>query len=170
MKNESKLKSYLFFVVSMGLLNACVVARKYESERADSIPVSQGETSKETSSPSADLGMLIHEVTDQLHFGFNSAEISLSAKKELEKLGEALAKDSQASIHVDGFADSVGSEHYNEHLSDQRAKCVSEVLIEKGVQPSQIHTSAFGEARPVGSNQTESGRAMNRRVEITLGG
>jgi OOP family OmpA-OmpF porin len=73
-------------------------------------------------------------------------------------------------ISVTGHTDSVGSEQYNQELSQRRAQAVQAFLIEKGVKPEKIKTDGKGPHVPVASNKTSSGRALNRRTEIEFVG
>jgi OOP family OmpA-OmpF porin len=73
-------------------------------------------------------------------------------------------------ISVVGHTDSVGPDAYNQKLSERRASAVQAFLIEKGVKPERIRTEGKGEAVPLASNATTSGRSMNRRTEIEFQG
>ena len=68
-----------------------------------------------------------------------------------------------------GHTDSKGSESYNQGLSERRAQAVTALLVAAGVDASIIDTSGMGETQPVASNDTEEGRARNRRVEVHVG-
>jgi outer membrane protein OmpA-like peptidoglycan-associated protein len=68
----------------------------------------------------------------------------------------------------EGHTDSVGSEEFNLALSQRRADAVKEVLTAKGVSPERILTKGYGKQFPVASNDTESGRQLNRRVEVLI--
>ena len=67
-----------------------------------------------------------------------------------------------------GHTDSTGSDAYNQGLSERRARSVADYLSSHGVQSARIGTRGFGETQPVASNETEEGRAANRRVEIKI--
>jgi outer membrane protein OmpA-like peptidoglycan-associated protein len=69
---------------------------------------------------------------------------------------------------VEGFTDSVGSEEFNQVLSERRADAVREALLARGVDPSRIAVHGFGESYPVASNDNSAGRQLNRRVEIVV--
>jgi outer membrane protein OmpA-like peptidoglycan-associated protein len=71
-------------------------------------------------------------------------------------------------VEVSGHTDSTGSEEYNRKLSGDRATTVARYLRTQGVADMRLLTLAFGEVRPIASNDTSSGRQQNRRVEITL--
>ena len=85
----------------------------------------------------------------------------------LDELAKILVSQGlKTQIH--GYTDDVGSASYNQELSRKRASAVKEYLIAKGCQDNLISTEGYGEANPIGDNQTEEGRAANRRVEISF--
>jgi len=69
---------------------------------------------------------------------------------------------------VEGFTDSTGSDSYNQELSDRRANAVRMALIDMGISSDRVTTHGYGEAFPVGGNDTAAGRQSNRRVEIII--
>ena len=73
-------------------------------------------------------------------------------------------------MQIDGFTDSVGTDSYNEDLSQRRADAVKAALINRGVQPSRVGTEGYGKAYPVANNTDSGGRQLNRRVEVVIGG
>ena len=85
-------------------------------------------------------------------------------------LGVALVlkKYDKTVIEVAGHTDSVGGTDYNQGLSERRAGTVAQYLVSKGIKQERIITIGGGENHPVASNDTEAGRAQNRRVELTL--
>lgn len=74
----------------------------------------------------------------------------------------------KTTIVVSGYTDSVGSDKYNQKLSEDRARSVADFLVNKKVNPARIELIGLGEKNPVASNKTQKGRSLNRRVEITL--
>jgi len=107
-------------------------------------------------------------VAPQGNFAFGDATISPRFAKDLDALAEVLMNN-DISIVINGHTDWIGSERYNEALSDQRAQAVSSYLQNRGVQPaSRLIVRGFGETQPRAENSTSSGRAMNRRVEIEI--
>ncbi|HXH02534.1 MAG TPA: OmpA family protein [Candidatus Competibacteraceae bacterium] len=102
-------------------------------------------------------------------FDFDKSTLKPAGKASLDKLVSDLNRvESVNSIDVVGHTDSVGSDAYNQRLSERRAAAVQQYLVQKGVNPAIIHTSGMGERQPVASNATAEGRAKNRRVEITI--
>lgn len=74
----------------------------------------------------------------------------------------------KTTVVVSGYTDSVGSDKYNQKLSEDRARSVADFLVNKKVKPARIELIGLGEKNPVASNKTQQGRSLNRRVEITL--
>ena len=109
-------------------------------------------------------------VIDNLHFAFNSAELTMADKSILDLLAARLGKDApNAKLSLAGFTDSVGADAYNLKLSEKRAMSVANYLVKAGVPQSNIvAVSGAGEADPVADNGTSEGRAMNRRVVIAV--
>lgn len=89
---------------------------------------------------------------------------------ELNKLIEYLKKNSGLKIEISGHTDSVGTLQYNQELSENRAKAVYEYLIRSGIGPERLTFKGYGPTKPVGPNDTEQGRANNRRTEFKITG
>lgn len=109
-------------------------------------------------------------VVDNLHFAFNSAELTAADKTVLDSVASRL-KDSAANakLSITGFTDSVGADAYNLKLSERRAMSVANYLVAAGIaQASIVAVGGAGEAQPVADNATAEGRAMNRRVVIAV--
>ena len=73
-------------------------------------------------------------------------------------------------VQIEGHTDSVGSDGYNQRLSERRAESVRAYLVEQRVAPAVVGTAGFGESRPVATNGTAAGRQQNRRVELVVTG
>ncbi len=101
-------------------------------------------------------------------FDTNSAIIRPGLYSEIDRIANILIKYPQTVIQVEGHTDSTGPESYNMELSARRAETVKNLLVQRGVDPSRILTMAFGESAPIASNDTDFGRAQNRRVEIKV--
>ena len=101
-------------------------------------------------------------------FDTGSARLKEGAYRELDQVAKVLHDYPETRIVIDGHTDAVGSLAYNRDLSERRAESVRDDLIEQGVSPRRIETYGHGPARPIASNNTESGRQLNRRVEITI--
>jgi outer membrane protein OmpA-like peptidoglycan-associated protein len=101
-------------------------------------------------------------------FAFNKADLQPGAMRTIDKLVEFLQNHSERKVVIEGHTDSRGSDEYNLGLSQRRADSVQNALVAKGVDPARIQTLGMGKAYPVASNDTESGRQQNRRVEIII--
>jgi len=104
----------------------------------------------------------------QVLFAFDSAELTQGAQQRLQGLLPKLNDPSVASVKVIGFTDSVGSDSYNQRLSERRASGVAEYLISRGLAPNKVTSQGRGESEPVADNDTDEGRSRNRRVELHL--
>ena len=104
----------------------------------------------------------------QVMFAFDSAELTSAAQQRLQSLVPRLNEPAVNRIKVVGHTDSVGADSYNQALSERRASSVAEYLIGQGVAPAKVTSQGSGESEPVTENDTEEGRALNRRVELQL--
>lgn len=111
---------------------------------------------------------LIVTFNSPILFDLNSAALRPNAKELLNDVGNVLAKYPETDILVMGHTDNTGSEAYNQELSERRAQAVSNYLITRGVAASRLKYMGFGETMPVASNDTETGRSENRRVEVQI--
>jgi len=101
-------------------------------------------------------------------FGFDSSTLQPEAKTNIGKLVVILKKYPDTNILVAGYTDSDGTEKYNQSLSEQRAKAVSDYSMYQGISSSRLSVIGLGETEPVSSNDTEYGKGLNRRVEIAI--
>lgn len=101
-------------------------------------------------------------------FEVDKADLKAGAIRNLDKLVEFLQSYPERLIRVEGHTDSTGAAEYNLGLSQRRAGSVRDMLLDRGIDPGRITTEGLGEDYPVASNNTESGRQQNRRVEIVL--
>lgn len=101
-------------------------------------------------------------------FGFDSAELRPDAQENLTTLAQSLDEYPQTDVMVIGHTDSQGSDAYNQGLSERRAGSAADFLMDQGIPASRITTLGKGETEPVASNDTDAGRAQNRRVEIAI--
>ena len=101
-------------------------------------------------------------------FDFDKSNLKPEFYPVLDNVARTLQEYNQTVIEVAGHTDSVGSDAYNQKLSEQRANAVSSYLQGRGLNRERFIVVGAGESRPIASNDTEAGRAQNRRVEITL--
>ncbi len=111
---------------------------------------------------------LVLNMPSGITFAYDSANVQPQFRTTLDQVASTLAQYNQTYIDVYGHTDSTGSDAYNQTLSEQRAQSVAGYLGSHGVQAARIGTRGFGETQPVASNDTDSGRAANRRVEIKI--
>jgi outer membrane protein OmpA-like peptidoglycan-associated protein len=101
-------------------------------------------------------------------FDFNSDALKPEARTNLDNLAANLASFGDAKLVLVGHTDSVGTAQYNQSLSERRARSVGNYLILKGVPSARVEVTGRGESEPVQSNDTDAGRAANRRVEVAV--
>jgi outer membrane protein OmpA-like peptidoglycan-associated protein len=103
-----------------------------------------------------------------LLFDSGSSTLQPGAYDRLSSLARTLNNYPQSRVIVSGHTDNVGSVQFNERLSEQRASKVREYLVSEGVAAARVTSRGFGASKPIASNNTETGRAQNRRVEIEI--
>jgi outer membrane protein OmpA-like peptidoglycan-associated protein len=112
--------------------------------------------------PKLGCGSIIHGIT----FDFNSAAIRADSEPVLTRLYDGLRTDRSASIVIEGHTSSEGTSEYNQSLSERRARAVVADLVRRGMERARLSPSGAGETRPIATNDDESGRSLNRRVEV----
>lgn len=103
-------------------------------------------------------------------FDTGRSELKSGGMRRIDQLAQFLTEHQERRVEIDGFTDSVGSDAYNEELSQRRADAVKAALVSRNVDPGRISTEGFGKAYPVASNSDSGGRQLNRRVEVVIGG
>ncbi|MEP2236429.1 MAG: OmpA family protein [Alteripontixanthobacter sp.] len=113
---------------------------------------------------------ILVNLPDGVTFTTGSATINNRFRDTLDQVAENLRKYPDSLIDVYGYTDSTGGEAFNQDLSERRAQTVKDYLVARGVAQARIRSQGFGEDPRyfVGDNATESGRALNRRVEIKI--
>ena len=101
-------------------------------------------------------------------FEFDRAEIKSESEVELMEVVRLLRAHPRWKVEVQGHTDSIGTAEYNQQLSQRRAEAVRQFLIQRGIQADRIGARGYGGSRPIASNATEEGRALNRRTEIVF--
>ncbi|RCV86639.1 OmpA family protein [Billgrantia montanilacus] len=102
----------------------------------------------------------------EVTFAFDSADIRPGAHRELDQVANTLRENPGMRVRIEGHTDHVGSAEYNQGLSQRRAESVRDFLVSRGIAANRMTTVGHGESRPVATNETDEGRAQNRRVEI----
>ncbi|MBU0486720.1 MAG: OmpA family protein [Bacteroidetes bacterium] len=105
---------------------------------------------------------------NNIFFEFDKAELLPESSGELDRLVEIMKKYPSMEIVIEGHTDSDGGDEYNLNLSKARAKAVATYIIAKKINASRIISSGYGESKPIATNDTPEGRALNRRVEFTI--
>jgi OOP family OmpA-OmpF porin len=103
-----------------------------------------------------------------VNFDFDKSDIRADARPVLDEAASTLKEEGQIRITVQGHTDSRGTDAYNQTLSEQRANSVADYLEKGGIDRGRMEIEGFGESRPVASNDTDDGRAQNRRVELSV--
>ena len=105
---------------------------------------------------------------DLVVFETNSAALTPVSQKELTNFAREMKAHTGTRVRIEAHTDSRGADDYNQKLSDRRAASVMQFLVSKGVNPTTLSSSGYGESRPIGDNSTAEGRQSNRRVEFTV--
>ena len=108
------------------------------------------------------------KATLKINFRTNSAEITEQSMPKVEKFAKFLLRNNGSMVKIFGHTDNVGTANSNLLLSEKRAKSVARALVTRGVNPLRLYSEGKGENQPIASNNTESGKAMNRRIEAEL--
>jgi outer membrane protein OmpA-like peptidoglycan-associated protein len=103
-----------------------------------------------------------------IYFDFDKTTLKSESFIELNKVVDFLKQNSSVSIEISGHTDSKGSDTYNLNLSQGRSQSVVDYVVSQGIDASRLKAQGYGESKPIDSNDTEAGRANNRRVEFTV--
>lgn len=132
---------------------------------------------RDAMAPAASAGATVERVSpdeirvrmpSDITFDFNQAYVRREFIPRIADVARSLSRHPNLIVHVTGHADAIGSDYYNQRLSERRAESVGFALRDHGVSFGRIETSGMGEFEPIASNATEWGRAQNRRVEISI--
>jgi outer membrane protein OmpA-like peptidoglycan-associated protein len=111
---------------------------------------------------------LVLRMPEGITFAYDRADIQPQFRTTLDQLARTLDEFEQTAIDVYGHTDSRGSDAYNQSLSERRAQSVANYLVAQGVQRERLATRGYGESQPIADNNTDAGRAANRRVELRI--
>ena len=128
-------------------------------EKVAGVDAETGETVTESITVTFDSGVL---------FNFNSSDLTTASRLELDRMAGIFNRYPDTDIMIEGHTDSKGTDAYNQTLSEKRAASVADYLASDGIRRGRMITRGYGESRPVASNDTEDGRAANRRVEVSI--
>ncbi len=107
---------------------------------------------------------------NDIYYESNSAELTASSKKVLDEFIIFLSENPNIKVDIEGHTDNVGPDQANLILSQNRAKSVYDYLVANGISASRLGWKGYGESKPVATNDTEQGRALNRRTEFLITG
>ncbi|MBB4617580.1 OmpA family protein [Sphingomonas abaci] len=111
---------------------------------------------------------LVLNIPSGITFAYDSSAVQPQFQRTLDQVAQTLAEYKETYIDVYGHTDATGSDAYNQALSERRAVAVADYLAGRGVQAARIATRGYGKTQPIASNDTDAGRAANRRVEIKI--
>ena len=109
-----------------------------------------------------------NEFSRQILFAYNKADIDSSSMYIIETLVDDMERYERVILEVQGHTDNIGGEEFNQRLSEARANAVRDAMIERGISPNRLRARGFGLTVPVASNDTEEGRAKNRRTVFKI--
>jgi len=122
----------------------------------------------ESSSTKKALDVLTVTFKSDFLFSVNSSTLLPGAYDELERVANVLNQYPQTTMRISGHTDGTGTAEYNQKLSERRAQSVKDALVGMGVDQARMNTIGYGKSKPIASNDTDSGRQQNRRVEIRI--
>ena len=146
--------------------DAELAAADAQAQRDQALIEQQERQLKELNAKKTERGMVI--TLGDVLFRTDKARLESGGMRNVQKLADFLKQYPQHKVLVEGFTDSTGSDSYNQELSDRRANAVRMALIDMGISSDRVTTHGYGEAFPVGGNDTAAGRQSNRRVEIII--
>jgi len=103
-------------------------------------------------------------------FDFNKYTLKSEAREKLAKVSGILLAYPNLKLQVEGYTDNIGSDEYNQKLSEERADSVREYLVSQSVTDANVSAKGLGKNDPIADNSTDKGRAQNRRVELVVSG
>jgi outer membrane protein OmpA-like peptidoglycan-associated protein len=143
-------------------------AAKAEAEKAQLRAQLQAQLNSILQTTDTARGLIVN-MSDVL-FDFGSYTLKPGAREKLAKISGILLAHPGLTLQIEGHTDSVGSDEFNQQLSEQRAGSVRDFLAQQGVSASAMTARGFGKTQPVATNDTPEGRQRNRRVEIVVNG
>ena len=111
---------------------------------------------------------IVVEFKDKVLFGYDQSDLTTTSRASLDKLSNVLKKYPDTNIEILGHTDDRGSDTYNQGLSERRANAAAAYLRTTGIASTRIKTKGLGESDPKTTNETDEGRAENRRVEFVI--
>ncbi|AMR26185.1 hypothetical protein A0257_03150 [Hymenobacter psoromatis] len=109
---------------------------------------------------------ILNEATKYINFDFNKATLKASSYPKLQQMVQIMNEYPDYSLSIAGHTDSKGADDYNLRLSYERAAAARKYMLEKGISADRIEARGYGETKPIASNKTAAGQALNRRVDF----
>lgn len=141
-------------------------ARTAEADAAHALIAQQALELQALNAKKTERGMVI--TLNDVLFSTNKSQLASGGMRNVQKLADFLSQYPQQKVLVEGYTDSIGSDSFNQELSDRRAYSVRTALIDMAISSDRVATRGYGEAFPVADNDTAASRQLNRRVEIIL--
>lgn len=151
---------------AVGTTAGYLIGKKMDKQKAELAQI-EGAT-VETVTDSNNLQAIKVTFDSGILFGFNSSTLSAGAKQSLSEFAVSLKNNPATDVTIYGYTDNVGTLEANQKVSNQRALTVQQYLMESGVPTNRMTAQGLAWDNPVASNDTEAGRAQNRRVEIYI--
>jgi OmpA-OmpF porin, OOP family len=139
-----------------------------EQEDREALQRKQEEEHRQITATECETRFSVISTTGAVYFRTGSAELDPRSDPLLDSVADIANRCPGVRIEISGYTDSVGSTDYNLRLSDDRAHSVADFLVRRGVLPTRISARGFGEDHPIAPNDTEVGRARNRRIEFRV--
>lgn len=155
------MKSSFLFVAFVLLACGCVARRPYDPNRLE-------EERRAALEMQSVMQMIASRRAPPIEFEFNSARLLQSSYKTLDLVANIIKKHPTLKLIVEGHTDDVGGHEYNDLLSLKRAGSVKDYLVAQDIYPAFVRIYGYGKRRPVTTDTSEKGRALNRRVEFII--
>ena len=162
----------LAIVAATFLLAACETASQVSGDSASTSASNTASSSSASSASSSAADKTpaekLAQVGDTVNFGFDSAELTVSARSTLNRQAAFLNLNPDLMIVIEGHADERGTREYNLALGDRRATAVRDYLVAKGINSARVRTVSYGKERPAVAGSDEAAWAKNRRAATVL--
>jgi len=160
----------MWLLVVLSIASGCATAHLVEKEPIEISAAAPAEKSTPTKAPRrVEVKDDRIDVSETIQFEFSSSRISADSHGVLDELASAiLAHPEIRKLRVEGHTDNSGDAPHNLRLSKKRAAAVVKYLVGKGVEPGRVVAAGFGQTKPIAKNDTEDGRAQNRRVAFVI--
>jgi len=136
------------------------------ADQAESRAAALAQELSDMQAKKTDRGMVL--TLGDVLFDTGKAELKSGAMTNVDKLADFMRQNTERTVQVEGFTDSVGSDDYNMDLSQRRAGAVREAILSRGISSDRVRARGYGKQYPVAGNDNAAGRQMNRRVEIVI--